>query len=96
MKPTATPWIVSGQSDGGKYISITDANGRQACRVPFGEHDLDTATSIVRSRNAHDELVAALQRIAHKPGTYTALEYQRIAHAALAKVQKGVYLETKE
>lgn len=51
------------------------------------EESNEFAETIVRSCNAHDELVAALESIAEDRAVY-APELQRIARAALAKVQK--------
>lgn len=96
---TPTPWTAD---DGAVWYGDRPIRVLIADCSPAGgnDHAIGDATFIVRACNAHDELVAALREIAQmQPGqpkldmsakvgdaNAVAFDYQRIARAALARV----------
>lgn len=84
---TPTPWHTDKDDPStifnsmGGYVTRIDGNAVQTRAAIEGN-----AAFIVRACNAHDELVAALQRIQTLPESAGA-HMQDIARAALAKVQ---------
>jgi hypothetical protein len=95
---TPTPWVmVPDQESHGCQLALCNAGGMTIARSPESPHfmhaeqAIDDAnfTHIVKCVNAHDELVAALQRIVREfdcGRTPLACDIS-MARAALAKVQ---------
>lgn len=92
MSHTPTPWEHDKQSD-----CILDGEGRVIVSSYESEHNLENDTAnaafIVKACNSHDDLVAALNSIAHTfmensqggLSTLPAGEYQRMAREALTR-----------
>lgn len=63
-------------------------DGETIAYLSIGAHDVDWAVNLVTAINCHEELLAALRKIASGEGYYglQAREYKDIAKAAVASV----------
>lgn len=90
----ATPWKVTGQSWGGRYIKVTDANGRTVARVPFSS-DADgidgTATDASDAAliAAAPDLLAVLTLILRDNSEGLSLTVAAMALDAVRKAKEG-------
>jgi len=82
LKHSEAPWTVSGQSEGGRYIKVSDATGRTVARVPF------TPEKEAGAGHANDYLNAQL--ISTAPDLLKALERMNKMHnMMMEKINHG-------